>query len=323
MDVVSVIIPFYNSGALLHQTMQSLLRQTYPFLEIILVDDGSTDNSYQIALQYKSDNVLLLRQANAGAAAARNTGLINANGSFIQFLDAGDLLSEQKIEAQVNVLKEAKNKVAVCQYKQFTDVEELKRDDYPNQSQFIYSTTDTQDFLVRLWGGYGQMDFIQTNCWLVPRSVIDISGPWRNYRCPDDDGEFFARVLLASKGIIFVPGVYNYYHINPGGVNHLSKSGDRKHQQNTLLTIQLKHHYLLKKGYHPLINQAIASQYFRYAIDMFPARKVLSAIAYNRYRAFRLSVDVPVLGGPVIELIKHITGWRMARYIRYYFHRFI
>lgn len=315
--LVSVIIPLYNTGTSLHRTMQSILGQSYPHLEVIIVDDGSTDESYTIAKTYATNNVYVLRQKNAGAAAARNMGLQNARGSFIQFLDAGDMLSDTKIEVQVKALKSSASMLAVCNYMQFESSEDLNHPVYPDQSSFIYSTGNPQEFLIRLWGGEGTLNFIQTNCWLVPRVLIEKAGTWRNYRCPDDDGEFFTRVVLASDGIVYTPGVYNYYH-TAAGSNQLSQSKNRKYLQNTLLTIDLKHQYLLQKGHHPLIKKAIAAQYFRFGIDMYPAQPLLSAIALKRYRLLHQKVTVPVLGGTVIELIKKILGWRAARWVRYY-----
>lgn len=316
--LVSVIIPVYNCGESIHRTMKSVLAQTHQPIEVILVDDGSTDNSYQLAKAYASNLVKILQQKNAGAAVARNTGLAIATGDYIQFLDAGDVLSDEKIAAQVSALQHQPGKVTVCNYKQFTTEEELKDGRYPDQSAFIYSSDDPQDFLIDLWGGKGNMNFIQTNCWLVPKQIIEKAGGWRVYRCPDDDGEFFARVLLASEGIVYVPGVYNFYHIEPGGRNQLSRSTNKKYLQNTLLTIDLKHQYLLHSGHHPYIKKAIASQYLRFAVDMFPAQRILSAIAYKRYRALNERVKLPVLGGRVIEFIKQLFGWRMARLTRSY-----
>lgn len=318
MPLVSVIIPVYNCGESLHRTMLSVLEQTYPAIEVILVDDGSTDNSYSLAKQYESERVNILQQKNAGAAVARNTGLGIAKGEYIQFLDAGDVLDKTKIAVQVNALQAEPGKVAVCNYKQFTTDDELKDGIYPDQSSFIYSSDDPQDFLINLWGGKGELNFIQTNSWLVPKTIIERAGGWRAYRCPDDDGEFFARVLLASEGIVYVPGVYNYYHIAPGGTNQLSRSKNKKYLQNTLLTIDLKHQYLVKSGHHPYIKKAIASQYLRFAVDLFPAQKILSAIAYKRYKALNEKVAPPVLGGRMIEFIKQVFGWRIARLTRSY-----
>lgn len=297
--------------------MKSIFSQTYNIIEIILVDDGSTDDSYEIAKTYHAENIFLYRQENAGAAVARNRGIENAKGQFIQFLDAGDCISKDKIRMQIGVLAKHPNKVAVCGYKQFSRVEELIDGNYTDQSHFIFSSNNPQEFLINLWGGYGQMNFIQTNCWLIPKHLLDNSGKWREYRCPDDDGEFFTRVLLASSGIIFTPNVFNFYHISQGGLNQLSKSKNYNYLKNSLLTIDLKYKYLSEIGYHPKLKKAIASQYYRYAVDVYPSQILLSAIAFKRYRALDESPPSIILGGKMIEIIKYLFGWKIARIVRF------
>ena len=318
MLLVSVIIPIYNCESRIFKTLESAFNQSYPNIEIILVDDSSTDSSLAIIKQFQDKNIKIISLNNSGAAAARNSGLKIANGYYIQFLDAGDVLSFNKIEKQVEALQDQKDKIAVSNYCQFTFDNQLNNFKATDQSSFIYSTDNTTDFLVNLWGGNGEMNFIQTNSWLVPMSIIDKVGMWRNYRCPDDDGEFFARVILASSGIVYTPGVYNYYHIEPNGRNQLSKNKNKKHLQNTLLTIDLKHKYLSFKGETPTIRKAIAAQYLRFAVDNFPAQLKLSKIAFKRYRDLNVNVNVPKLGGWMIELLKNLFGWRVARFIRFY-----
>jgi GT2 family glycosyltransferase len=228
------------------------------------------------------------------------------------------LLSANKIEQQIQFLKDSPTSVAVCNYVQFFGEGEPPADlQFPDQSSFIYTSNDPLAFLVNLWGGKGESNFIQTNSWLVPMSLIEKAGGWRAYRCPDDDGEFFARVVLVSEGIVYVPGVMNYYHVSLSE-SRLSRSRVKKYLQNTLLTIDLKHQYLKAKGIHPAMNKAIAIQYLRFAVDNYPAQKLLSMIAYKRYKELEEKAPLPVFGGKVIEWIKKIFGWRVARILRYY-----
>jgi glycosyltransferase involved in cell wall biosynthesis len=301
--------------------MKSVLEQSYPNLEVVIVDDGSTDKSYAVAKKYESNRVKVLRQRNRGAAVARNVGLDASSGDYIQFLDAGDVISREKIAAQVAALRNNSDKIAVCFYRQFTRDKELYESHFVDQSDFIYSTNNPQEFLIRLWGGYGKVNFVQTNCWLVPKTVIDKAGSWRAYRCPDDDGEFFARVLLASKGIVYVPDVYNFYHISPGGVNQLSRSTNPKYLMNTLLTIDLKHKYLLAYGPHPRLNRAMAAQYYRYAVDTYPRWPVISAIAWRRFKTLGEKPPRIVLGGRFVQFISQVFGWRVARLLKHYIRR--
>src|SRR5271169_5477752 len=82
--LVSVVIPCYNSARYLAETIQSILAQTYPQVEIIVVDDGSTDATPKIAQSYP---VQYVHQTNRGISAARNTGVVHSRGKYVQFLD--------------------------------------------------------------------------------------------------------------------------------------------------------------------------------------------------------------------------------------------
>ena len=302
---------------MLTSCIHPLLRQTYPNIEIIIVDDSSTDNSYAIAKGFESENVKVFQQRNSGAAVARNTGLANAKGDYIQFMDVDDYLSEDKIEKQVLALEGEKNKVAVCNYINFSEEQDLKFLKAADQSSFIYSSDDPVEFLLNLWGVNGESNFIQTNSWLVPRAVIDKSGGWRNYRCPDDDGEFFTRVLLASEGVVYVPGVYNYYRRSQHE-NKLSSNSKRKYLQNSLMTIDLKHLYIQRFASGEKVRMAFARQYLDYAVYIYGQQNILSAIAYKRYKNMHHKLRFPELGGKAIESFARIFGWRSAIIIKQY-----
>ena len=91
--LVSILIPAYNAGPLLADTVRSALAQSWPRKEIILVDDGSKDDTLAVAKQFESAEVKVVTQANQGAAATRNRAFYLAQGDYIQWLDADDLLS--------------------------------------------------------------------------------------------------------------------------------------------------------------------------------------------------------------------------------------
>jgi GT2 family glycosyltransferase len=99
-DLVSVIIPTYNRARLVYVAVESALAQTHPAVEIIVVDDGSTDDTPDKLVHYGS-RIRVLRQANAGVCAARNNGMAHANGKFITFLDSDDRWLPWKIAAQL------------------------------------------------------------------------------------------------------------------------------------------------------------------------------------------------------------------------------
>lgn len=105
--MVSVIVPVYNNETYLGQAINSIMQQTYKDIEIIVVDDGSTDNSSKIAEDF--EQVKYIYQANSGPSAARNKGVSASRGEYIAFLDSDDMYAKNKIEVQVRTLEQNKD----------------------------------------------------------------------------------------------------------------------------------------------------------------------------------------------------------------------
>lgn len=107
-DFVSIIVPCYNYGHFISYTLDSVLQQTHSNWECIVVDDGSTDNTKDVVYSYINRNKRFkyVYQTNKGPSAARNTGIKEAKGDFVQFLDADDLIEKRKLELQVAYLSE-------------------------------------------------------------------------------------------------------------------------------------------------------------------------------------------------------------------------
>ena len=113
---ISVIVPVYNSGIYLEDTVKSLLNQTYENIEIILVDDGSTDESPQICnrLAQEYSNILVVHQPNSGVSVARNNGMKHATGSLIAFCDGDDVVEEDMYEFLYKQMIEENSDIACC-----------------------------------------------------------------------------------------------------------------------------------------------------------------------------------------------------------------
>jgi len=105
MAKVSVIIPVYNASRFIGETIKSVLSQTYKDFEIIVVDDGSTDNSADIVKSFGDKKIILIKQKNRGVSAARNTGIKASTGKFIALLDHDDLWLPEKLEKQIPLLE--------------------------------------------------------------------------------------------------------------------------------------------------------------------------------------------------------------------------
>ncbi len=316
--LVSIIIPVYNAESHLRETINSALSQTYPNKEIIIVNDGSTDNSVNIAREFNSDIVKLINQEKKGASAARNAGLRTANGDYVQFLDADDLLSADKISAQVSVLNGSDGNLALCSTVYFNDAE----DPYIiNQTVEWYDvgSDDVVDFLTKLYTpayilpGYGGM--IQPNAWLVPRNLINKAGYWNESLSVDDDGEFFCRMILASKGIVFAPEGVNYYRKHTHRKNlsaGLTKTGYR----SMLAALGLKYQQLRKQSDNKILDNIFAAHYCEIGINAYPQFKAISNEALKT--ANKLGVKGHrYKGGPVSTFLSLIFGWRFIRILTY------
>ena len=107
-DLVSVIMPSYNCGAFVAESIRSVLAQTYPYWELLFIDDGSTDDTSEIVGAFRDNRIRCFRnEKNDGAARSRNRALREAKGRWIAFLDADDLWEPNKLEKQIDFMKEA------------------------------------------------------------------------------------------------------------------------------------------------------------------------------------------------------------------------
>lgn len=123
---VSVIIPCYNQGDYIGETLQSLQSQYYSNWECVVIDDGSTDNTVAVVDDFcqKDSRILLFSKSNGGSASARNFGLTKVSGDYIQFLDADDILQVEKLEVtlkKVEKIADFSHKIVITNFRMFID----------------------------------------------------------------------------------------------------------------------------------------------------------------------------------------------------------
>lgn len=126
-DLISIIVPVYNVGRYLEQCINSIICQTYPYLEIILVNDGSTDHSEKIieSFRQKDSRIRYIVQSNQGLSSARNLGKSVAKGSYIAFVDADDYIADDYVESLYHLLCQGDAELAVCGYYEITEAGEI------------------------------------------------------------------------------------------------------------------------------------------------------------------------------------------------------
>lgn len=302
--LVSIIIPCHNAGRWLAETLESALAQTWTNQEIILINDGSTDDSLAVARPFAEQGVRIIDQPNRGASAARNHGLRLARGDFIQFLDADDLLSPEKISRQIGLLQSRPtDTLASCAWGRFTTG--------PATAAFVdepvFHDFTAVDFLV-LAGDTGVM--MHPPAWLLPRAVVDRTGPWDESLTLNDDGEYFCRALLASAGIAFCAdeAARSYYRSSLTG--SLSQQRSPRARRSQFHSIELIERHLRAAEDTPRTRQAVANHYQRFIHDFFPApADLMQAAGVQIARLGGATPGPPPMGAKTARLAR-LIGWR-------------
>lgn len=236
-QLVSILICAYNAEKTIAETLQSALAQTWPRKEIIVVNDGSKDRTPEIIRQFKE--VKLVSTENQGFCNAQNNAFKHAQGGYIQYLDADDLLAPDKIERQLAALRKIDNPriLASSPWAYFYHRTQGAR--FVNNS--LCRDLSPVEWLLHKMGENLHM---QNATWLVHRELAENVGPWDPNLHYDQDGEFFCRVLLASEGTCFVPGTGIYYR--KSGSSSISYIGNsNKKKESLLVSMKLHVKYLL------------------------------------------------------------------------------
>ncbi|MEE1945141.1 glycosyltransferase family A protein [Pedobacter sp. KR3-3] len=317
--LISVIIPAYNAEKYIGDTLNSVLSQTYAHLEIIVVNDGSTDETLAKVQSFSDDRIKIVSQVNSGASSAKQLGLAHIHGEFVQYLDADDLLSEDKIEVQVKALANHPHKIAVCSTVHFhTNESYTEQLPSPYEDGFLYSTDDPASFLINLWGGNGQGgSMIQPNAFLTPAAVIEKAGPWNLTisPCADEDGEYFCRAILASDGLVFTPKALNYYR-KFDNKNSLSALKSYQSLLNLYRSTLLKADALFAHTRNETAKFVIARQLIELAVSTYPKHASLSKQIRQEVKKLGNYSYTPISGGPTARKLSLLLGWKLTRLLQ-------
>ncbi len=306
--LVSILIPCYNSANWISETLESALAQTWPNKEIIVVDDGSTDNSLAVAKSFESPIVKVISQENRGASAARNRALQESQGDFIQYLDADDLLAPDKIERQVRFLSSEGNSdfVASGEWARFYNS--------PTEANFIpepvWQDLPPVDWLICSWEGGGMM---HPAAWLVPRVIAEQAGSWNETLSLNDDGEYFCRVVLASKGVKFSSGAKSYYRSDIQ--DSLSATTSKAAWKSAFFVCELCTNHLLTKENTPRTRKACATAFQRFIYAAYPDVPDLVQKAETKVESLGGS-DLKPGGGPCFQFLSSLGSWKLAKQLQ-------
>lgn len=305
--LVSILIPAFQAEPWIRETLVSAFRQTHLPCEVIVVDDGSADETLRVARETQVPAHVHCRietQPNRGAAAARNHALRLAQGDYIQFLDADDLIAPDKVERQLDALTQAgPDTIAAGPWGRF----ELDPAEAVFTPEDNWRSMSSLDWLKLNFAGRGMMP---PAAWLTPRRLIDAAGPWDESLTLNDDGEYFCRVLLAGSTVRFCESALSFYRSNIQG--SLSRDTSSEGWDSAFRSqLSCVARILAVDDTHET-KRACADLLIRLAYACYPASPEIAVRAEELSRDYGGSSIEPA-GGIAFRTLARCLGWKFAR----------
>ncbi|OFX69168.1 MAG: hypothetical protein A2X12_04600 [Bacteroidetes bacterium GWE2_29_8] len=215
IGLISVIVPCYNQANYLKDAVISLINQSYKEWECIIVNDGSSDNTEQVAkdLMDIDNRVTYVFQNNKGLPGARNTGLKIANGKYIQILDSDDIISSDKFEKQLSIMEQRANvDIVYCDYLSFTD------DAPQDYFSFFKRQKIQEDALNDFIYNYEKEFITPVHIYLFRKSCFDRWGLYDESLKNYEDWDLYLRFASNKPNYYYMNENMAYYRRNTGGI---------------------------------------------------------------------------------------------------------
>ncbi|MFS9167102.1 glycosyltransferase [Streptococcus mitis] len=311
-ELISIIVPIYNSGRYLRQCLDSIINQSYKNFEVLLINDGSVDDSATICKEYveKDSRIRYFEKENGGVSSARNLGLKNVKGNYITFVDSDDWVDENYLELLYYNIKQKNADIAVATYKVFgedgvfyikppfskeedemLDFEELPRKDFLK----IYPK------LIQLVQDFHCVGFKLFKVDLVDNLFFDESLKYA------EDMDFFYRLYLRMNSIVYMREYVYIYRKNDTSIT--------QNMDETCVLQDLKvHHNILKQAIKHGVSIYFYVEYLRYLIELklkqFPNSHMLKSFESSILE----TLDTVTYSQPLISIIVPI--YNVEKYLR-------
>lgn len=207
-ELISIIVPIYNTEKYLHECLDSILNQTYTNFEVLLVNDGSTDSSGIICQEYveRDSRFRYFEKDNGGVASARNLGLEHSEGTYITFIDSDDWVEQNYLDVLYTALKENDTDVAISTYKRFAQDGVFYLRSYSREDdEFLNLGTRSRDSFLEILPRLGELDhsFYSISSKLIKRKIIGnlLFDEQVSYA---EDLNFFFHLYLGVESVVYV-----------------------------------------------------------------------------------------------------------------------
>ncbi len=310
---ISVLIACFNCEKYVGETLESVLAQTRLADEIIVVDDGSTDQSASKVQSYADRGIQLICQDNQGASAARNRAFAASTGQFVIFVDADDIIGPLHLESLLSRVYDHRRCVALSKWDRFYSL--------PEEASFPDRPTECDmsgiDWLMLDWEGGRPMT--QSGMFLIPRVLIEERGPWCENLTLIDDFEFFARIILHSDGVRFARGACLYYRSGRSG--SLSAQKTRHAVESAFDSLMLGVSHVLAVESSPRTRHVCANILQDFDYTYYPHHSDLRRKIRDRVAELGGATREPN-GPPGFHQLRRFTGWKIARQVQRFAERY-
>lgn len=300
--LISILIPLYNAEAYIEETVSKILNQTYSNIEVIIVDDHSTDKSLLLAQKYESEKIHVYVNPQKGGNSARNYAFYRSKGEYVKFMDADDYCSDSILEKQLNCItsRGTINSIVFSTLKFLYPNELLKSDKRYIDKDYIPAI----DLLVDMW------KYHQFNCphsHLMHRSLFEKSGGWDESLLRNQDGEFFSRIYAKADMALFVPEEFAVWRRTFKGV---SSNNSIKAYHSVIKSYDMIITLLLEYQNTPEMRNICANHVGYLFYEMYPISKENVEECFSLLHKYNLPLQIPIK--KEFPIVQKITNWETA-----------
>ena len=305
--LVSIIMPCYNASKFIKESIDAVLNQTHKNFELIVINDGSTDDTEVIIKKYFDERIRYFYQTNKGQCIASNVGIAEAKGIYIKFLDADDVINREHLEAQLKRLNGNQNSIASCAWGRFYDGDFTSA---KYQAETVWKDMKPIDWLKNSLAQ--KSDMMGAWLWLIPSVILQKAGGWNEKLSLNNDFEFSIRLILHADMILFTEDAKLAYRTIG---NSLSAQKSESAFEAALLSTQLGCSYLLSKDNTIIMKQLCSNRYQNWIYRIYPAFPSLSK-KFNIEIEKLVKPNIKMQGGRFFIFLRELLGWRAAKMIQ-------
>lgn len=317
--MISIIVPVYNVEKYLKKCVNSIINQTYTDFELILVDDGSTDNSREICDEYLliDRRIKVFHKENGGLSSARNMGLKKAKGEFLTFIDSDDIINKKYLEIMMKTINDNQSDVIICNYERFSNEDEIS-DTSSKEKLNIINYTGTAIMYCYFDNNIDKARYV-SSCWKLYKSSLFHNIEFPIGRLFEDEFTIY-KILLRANKITEIDTKLYYYRINYNGITQNLNYKKRIDHYDALLERIM---FLKNKNLIDLYNKSLLDYLYDVKWDIVGINKssinsdlkkeikrryqsVFKLAKKNKLLSFYNDYDIYILSNPKITLFYRI-----------------